>query len=712
MSTGQLDQSLLLPQPSRPGGHSLDDPLKYLKGVGGQSAAALGKLDLRSVRDLLRHVPRRWDDRTRFRSVSDVQNGETVSLRGIVTSTETKRPKPRITVTEVILNDNGAALKLVWFNQPYLEKSFKTLAAAKKTVIVYGQVKRAGWTPEIQNPEWEELSEEGDNLSAARIVPVYPSTAGLRQTRLRHIIHEGLQRYSHLLAEPLEPDILLRHRLIGVQTAVRQIHFPDSFADLEAARTRLVFEEFYLLQVLLAVRRIAGAQRNTGLKFSVDTDWLASHLRDIVPFELTAAQQRTIGEIRADLCSGRSMNRLLQGDVGSGKTIVGLAAMLMAVENGCQAALMAPTEILAQQHAIELRHMLDPIGMAVELSIGSQTAKEKREIRARIAGGQSSIVIGTHALIQEGVEFARLGLVIVDEQHRFGVLQRQALAQKGEKPHVLVMTATPIPRTLTLTLYGDLEVSVLDELPPGRKPITTHWKSHNKRSQIYSAAERLLRAGRQVYVVCPLIEESEKLQAMSAIGLAEQISADVFPQYRVGLLHGQMKSDEKDEVMAQFKAHKLDILVSTTVIEVGIDVPNATVIIVEDADRFGLAQLHQLRGRVGRGTHASFCILVAEPTTDVGKARMEIMMRTVDGFVIAEEDLKLRGPGEFYGTRQSGMPEFYIADIVRDIKILEETRDAATLTLESDPLLARPEHAELSRAISRLRPGYDLMTVS
>ena len=386
--------------------------------------------------------------------------------------------------------------------------------------------------------------------------------------------------------------------------------------------------------------------------------------------------------------------------------------MLMAVENDCQAALMAPTEILAQQHAIVLRRLLEPLGLSVELALGSLTAKEKAGVRERLVSGQSRLAVGTHALIQEGVEFARLGLIIIDEQHRFGVLQRQALRKKGERPHVLVMTATPIPRTLTLTLYGDLDVSILDELPPGRKPIATHWKTSEKREQVYAAARKLLAEGRQVYIVCPLIEESEKLQAKSATQLSEHIANDIFPQYRVGLLHGQMKPDEKDSVMTRFKARELDILVSTTVIEVGIDVPNASVILIEDADRFGLSQLHQLRGRVGRGEYASFCILIAEPKTEDGRARMEIMTQTRDGFRIAEEDLRLRGPGEFYGTKQSGMPELILGDILRDMDILTETRETAFQLVESDPTLTKPQHRALRRALERTRLGTELISVS
>jgi ATP-dependent DNA helicase RecG len=709
---GQNEPVRVAPRPGSGTTPRLDDTLQFLKGVGPQVAATLEKLELRTVGDLLRHLPRRWEDRTHFRPIAEVQGGEFVTVSGKIIAATTKYPKPRVQITEVLLDDDGSALKLLWFNQPYLEKTFKTLQAAGKTIVAYGQARRSGWAIEMQAPEWEEIGEDGDALSANRIVPVYPATEGIRQARLRRMMDTVLQTHGSCVEENLPPDVILRHKLVSAPKALRNIHFPETMADLEAARRRLIFEEFFLLQVLLALRRRANSHEARGIPFTVDPERLRADLAEIVPFQLTGAQQRAITEIGADLSSGRAMNRLLQGDVGSGKTMVALAAMLMAVENGYQAALMAPTEILAAQHAIVLRRLLEPLGHSVELSLGSLGAKEKREVRERLESGQSRLAVGTHALIQEGVEFAKLGLVIIDEQHRFGVLQRQALAKKGQRPHILVMTATPIPRTLTLTLYGDLDVSVLDELPPGRKPITTHWKTQDKRTQVYAAAQRLLNAGDQVYIVCPLIEESEKLQAKSATQLSEHIANDVFPQYRVGLLHGQMKSDEKDSVMARFKAHELDILVSTTVIEVGIDVPNATVIIIEDADRFGLAQLHQLRGRVGRGQNASFCVLLAEPKTEVGRARMEVMTQTRDGFLIAEEDLKLRGPGEFYGTKQSGLPEFLIADILHDMDILTETRETAFQLVEEDPTLKKPANAQLRRALERTRMGFELITVS
>jgi len=439
---------------------------------------------------------------------------------------------------------------------------------------------------------------------------------------------------------------------------------------------------------------------------------LRADLKRILPFELTGAQHRAIEDIARDVASGHAMNRLVQGDVGSGKTVVALAALFLAVENGFQAALMAPTEILAQQHALVLRRLLDPVGITVDLSIGSLKAKEKEAVRERIANGVTQVAVGTHALIQEDITFRNLGMAIIDEQHRFGVLQRQALHRKGTTPHVLVMTATPIPRTLTLTLYGDLDTSIINELPPGRKPIKTHWKRRREAGGVYTSAQRLLDQGRQVYVVCPLVEESEKLQVKAATQLAEHIQTEVFPQYRVGLLHGQMKPDEKEDVMRRFKALEIEVLVATTVIEVGIDVPNASVIILEDADRFGLAQLHQLRGRVGRGEHASYCILLADPKTEDGQARMHVMVETQDGFRIAEEDLKLRGPGEFFGTRQSGLPEFYIGDLLHDLDLMEETRRAAFALVERDPNLLRPEHLALKGALERSRLGFELVHVS
>ena len=479
----------------------------------------------------------------------------------------------------------------------------------------------------------------------------------------------------------------------------------------------LVFEELFLLQLALAMRKRGIEAPGHGIAFQMPADFDAE-LRRILPFELTGAQKKVIKEIADDMTRPICMNRLLQGDVGSGKTAVALAAMLIAVKNGYQAALMAPTEILAEQHYLGISKLLgddDLMGIRVDLLTGSQRSKHRREVNERIASGQTQIVIGTHALIQEGVEFHKLGLAIVDEQHRFGVMQRAALMDKGPSncsPDVLVMTATPIPRTLTLTVYGDLDVSIIDELPPGRKPIKTHWKQIGERRKVYAALRTLIDQGRQAYVVCPLIEESEKLQVQAASELAEFLQTEVFPDLNIGLLHGGMKSDEKEAVMTSFRAGEVNILVSTTVIEVGVDVANATVMVIEDADRFGLAQLHQLRGRVGRGDEQSYCVMICEGNSQDSIKRMTTMSSTNDGFVIAEEDLKLRGPGEFYGTKQSGLAELTLTDIFRDIPILEIARKEAFATIDKDPNLSGEVFARLRRDLLKKYEAFELVTVS
>lgn len=690
----------------------LQTPIQYVKGVGPHVASLLAKLDIRTAYDLLRHYPRRWEDRTHFAHAGQLKGGELVTLRGLPLSVGTTHPRPGLSLTKALLDDEGAAITLVWFNQPYMEQVFRKLIAARRPVVVFGQAKRVGWTIEITNPEWEPLDQNADSLSTGRITPIYPSTEGVGQARLRRLVDHVLRTCLHEVEEPLPSSLREKYQLLGAREALRNIHYPTSFPALQAARRRLVFEEFFLMQLHLALQRHNLHKNTKGIRLNISQQHLHESLHSILPFPLTGAQERAIADIAKDMASGHVMNRLIQGDVGSGKTMVALAAILMAVQSGYQAALMAPTEILAQQHAIVLRRLLEPLGYSVELAIGSLSKREKQEVLERLQSGQSPIAVGTHALIQNEVRFARLGLTIVDEQHRFGVLQRQALVLKGEQPHVLVMTATPIPRTLTLTLYGDLDVSILDELPPGRKPITTHWRSRSKRGQVYAAADKLLAEGRQAYIVCPLIEESEKLEAQSAAQLHAHIAQNVYPHRRVGLLHGQMPPSEKERVMLQFKAHELDVLVSTTVIEVGIDVPNASIIIIEDADRFGLAQLHQLRGRVGRGEHASYCVLLADPKTPEGKARMEIMVQTCDGFRIADEDLKLRGPGEFLGTRQSGLPDLHLADILSDRDILLETRQAAAELVEADPELAHPQNQPLRHAIENMRKQLDLARVS
>ncbi len=693
----------------------LSDEVQYLKGIGPQGATLLAKLGISTVWDLLRHMPRRYEDRTKFRLIAELQPGEFATIRAKVIGVENSQSRQRrMNITKVTMSDDTGSIHLVFFQQPYLLRQFQKWSTLRTELIVYGLVKEGfNWgVLEMERAEWEEASDNPDSLSSNRIVPIYPLTEGLTQKRLRVAVDCALKKYVGMIQEILPAEVVRQKRLLNPADAYGNIHFPENEGMRCAARERLVFEEFFLLQLSLARKRLKYTSDHPGIRFSISESKLMEDLKRIAPFDLTNAQLRAVREIAADVTGGTAMNRLLQGDVGSGKTMVALAAMLMAMENGYQSAIMAPTEILAQQHAIVFQRMLDSCGITVDLTIGSLPAKLKEDVRNRIRGGVTNIAVGTHALIQEGIQFHKLGMVVIDEQHRFGVLQRQALHQKGESPHILVMTATPIPRTLTMTLYGDLDVSVISELPPGRKPIKTHWKRKIQAESVYKSASQFIEHGRQVYVVCPLVEDSEKMQAQAATRLEEELKATMFSRYRVGLLHGQMRSDDKDSVMRDFKDRRLDVLVATTVIEVGIDVPNATVMIIVDADRFGLSQLHQLRGRVGRGTHSSYCILLADPKTDDGVARMKVMTETNDGFRIAEEDLNLRGPGEFFGTKQSGMPEFRFGNLLTDKEIMEEAKRMAFDLIHTDPNLELVEHAGLKSEIKRNSQAFELMHVS
>lgn len=692
------------------GTSDLDMDVRYVKGVGERLAGAMGKIGIFTARDLLMHYPRRHEDRTHFRRISQLKQGETATIRGkVLVADNLRTSRTQMLLTRVAIEDGTGTASLIWFNQSYLKNRFVKLLG--KDIVVYGTAQFGSRGIEIVNPEWEEVGDGADPLSSNRIVPVYPLTEGLYQGTIRRVIYQALDRFLPAVKDVLPTETLDRRDLVDAGTALRNIHFPESEVALAAARYRLVYEEFFLLQLALALRKqnVTGGQ--PGIAFKVTPECTSAFYASL-PFELTSAQKRVIAEIERDMSRGGSMNRLLQGDVGSGKTVVAVAAMMVAIHNECQAALMAPTEILAEQHYLVLSQMLQGVGLEIVLLTGSLTAAEKRKARERISSGEAQVVIGTHALIQEGVDFKRLGLVIIDEQHRFGVLQRAALREKGWNPDVLVMTATPIPRTLALTVYGDLDVSVIDEMPPGRKPIRTHRKTADERRQVYDAARKLVQQGRQVYIVCPLIEESEKLQAKAATDLGERLKSQVFPEFSVAVLHGQMKPADKDDVMRRFRDGEIQILVSTTVIEVGIDVPNACVMLVEDAERFGLAQLHQLRGRVGRGDYQSYCVLIAEPGTDEGRERLNVMARTSDGFEIAEEDLRIRGPGEFYGTRQSGLPSLRIANILRDVDILEKSREDAFALVKADTGLSASEHADLRAEVFKRFEGYELASVS
>ena len=676
---------------------TLDDPVQRLAGISESFAATLGKgLGIFTTGDLLKHYPRRYEDRTHFKPICDIRHGESVTISGKVVSVENIPTRTRVTLTKVAIDDRSGIAFLVFFNQWYLKKQFEKLRG--KTIVAYGKASRSGRGGlDMTDVEWEAPEDDADALSSGRIVPVYPLTEGALQARVRRAVWNVLQEYGELPEETLPPEIRARRDLVPLVEAFRNIHFPETDEALQAAQRRFVFDEFFGLQLVLAVRK-RQADKIVGTIFA-ETSAPIAELTSALPYPLTGAQARVITEVAADMASAKSMNRLVQGDVGAGKTVIAMAALLIAVRNGHQAAMMAPTEILAEQHYLGIRRIMETMGVKVTLLSGSLPAKEKRAALASVASGETQIAIGTHALIQEYVAFHRLGLAVVDEQHRFGVMQRAALKQKGFSPDILVMTATPIPRTLTLTVYGDLDVSIIDQLPPGRKPIKTHWKRGHERQAVYETLRKLLQEGRQAYVICSLIEENEKLQARAATELASHLQLQVFTDYKIGLLHGQMKSSEKEETMTRFRDKDLHLLVATTVIEVGVDVPNASVIVIEDADRFGMAQLHQLRGRVGRGTTQSYCLLIGDPKTDDGASRLATMAQTTDGFLIAEEDLKLRGPGDFYGTRQSGLQPLPFIDVLRDVPVLKEAREEAFALLESDPKLARLEHAALKAVV-------------
>ena len=691
----------------------LETALQYLKGVGPQRAKLLSRLGLETIEDALFFVPTRHEDRSRLTPFSALSEGKAQSCSGtIVGVSPPPRGKPRSPLS-VLFRDGTGYLTAVWFNQPYLGEKFNKARERKQRVFLHGRVARFRNGPlQMQHPDYEIVEDgEDETLHTGRLVPVYRLTEGLPPRWLRSLLRRVVEEYTGKVPESL-PEAVRRHRqLVALPEAVRAIHFPETDEELAAARHRLVFEDFLLLELGLAIRRQREG-RARGIIMDPSGE-LVGRLRRSLPFTLTRAQERVWEEIRRDLAAPYPMNRMLQGDVGSGKTIVAAMAILTAVEAGCQTALMAPTEILAEQHLLTLRQWLPPLGVPVDLLTSAIKGRERQALLDAAAAGELPCLVGTHALIQEGVEFRRLGLAVVDEQHRFGVVQRQVLRRKGDNPHVLVMTATPIPRTLALTLYGDLDVSVIDEMPPGRQPIATVVRSESKRAQIYAFLRKQIEDGRQVYVVCPLVEESEATDLKAATEMAERLQREVFTDLRVGLLHGRMSLGEKESVMSAFTAGETQILVSTTVIEVGIDVPNASVMLVEHAERFGLSQLHQLRGRVGRGPWKSYCILLASgaPSTEA-RRRLAALTETQDGFRIAEVDLELRGPGEFFGTRQSGLPEFRVADLLRDARVLEEARQEAFALVAADPDLTQPEHRSLREALlARWRGKLDLASV-
>jgi ATP-dependent DNA helicase RecG len=680
---------------------ALQSSLQYLKGVGPRRAADLERVGLHTVEDLLYRFPIRYEDRGSFQTIASLRPGVSASVVGEVVSSGIRPTRrPRFKIFELLLRDRTGSLRAIWFNQPFLNDVFH----AHQRVILYGKLELTSHGLQMQSPQYEVLpagadatgpgEDEGDatadgTVHTGRIVPIYEKTGTLTTKMQRVLVHNALAQLAPVLPDPLPSAIRDALGLIDRRTALHDVHFPPESSRIEdlnafrsPAQRRLIFEEFFLFQCGLVLRkRRAEAERKP--RSVVITDEIRESARRVLPFRLTSDQKKVIGEIVEDMKRPQPMNRLLQGDVGSGKTIVALMAALVAMENGFQVAFMAPTEILAEQHFINIRRLLEKSRFRMALLTGTTAGKRRRETQAELAGGSYHLVVGTHALIEDPVAFRELGLVIIDEQHRFGVMQRAAMRAKGMHPDILVMTATPIPRTLALTTYGDLDVSVMREMPPGRKPIKTIAKPESRRDEIYEFMREQLDAGRQAYVIYPLIEESEKVDLKAATEMSDHLQLEVFPSYKVALLHGRMKQDGKDRVMSAFARGEYHVLVSTTVVEVGVDVPNASVMVVEHAERFGLSQLHQLRGRVGRGAHQSYCVLLYQsPLSDSGRERLKALTDTTDGFEIAERDLALRGPGDFFGTRQSGMPTLRVGDLLRDHQLMEEARRAAIVALD------------------------------
>ena len=665
--------------------HPSEVDVMYIKGVGPKVAYKLNKLGIFTAQDLMMYFPKKHIDYSSRTLIKKLQEGQTTTVFGYIKSVSSFNTKNNLSVTKVMIADESGRFELSFFNAKgnrYLLERTKAQFPVNAGIMVSGVVKRNNYTglltmdkPTYSIMTGEFLDNPDSNLNIARIVPIYTVCEDLSIKTLRKAIFNAIELYKNDIKNIIPDFIRERLGIMNKKEAVKQIHFPETMDALEHARFSLIFEELFLIQLKLIRLRETTAKNTTSYALQVHKDGLVQKFINALPFELTSGQKQAINEILQDMNSDAPMQRLLQGDVGSGKTVVATIMLLAAIENGYQGALMAPTEILAQQHYNNLVQWLTPMGLSVGLFLGSHGKRIRQKFETDLKNGQTHIAVGTHALIQENVEFNNLGAIVVDEQHRFGVKQRNVLKKKSQNPQILTMTATPIPRTLALTVHGDLDLTVINELPKGRKPIKTILTGSHK--QVWDLIKKEVESGRQAYVVYPLIDESETLSAKAATIEAEKLQAEVFPQFKIGLLHGKLKNDEKDEVMKEFKAGKYDILVSTTVVEVGVDVPNATVMVIENAERFGLSQLHQLRGRVGRNSLQSYCILITSSRSQETRERLGIMTETNDGFIIAEKDLQLRGPGEFLGTRQSGLPDLIISDIVRDAKILEIARNEA-----------------------------------
>jgi ATP-dependent DNA helicase RecG len=673
-------------------------PVNSIKGIGEKKTSALTRMGISSIRDLLYTFPRRHDDYSKLKPIGSLWFGEDVTIIGTIDSVSTRSVRGgKMKLVEAMVSDKSGALRVTWFNQPWLEGQL----SRAKHVVLSGEIEQYLGRLTMNNPEWEPLSKE--QLHTNRIVPVYPLTKDITQKWLRGVLHNTVQKYGPSIEDPLPDQLRSSISLPKLSEAIREIHFPDSDQSLQKAKQRLAFDEIFLLQMGVLKQKKQWETRS-GQVFDSPDEWLNSRLKQL-PFQLTKAQIKALTQVREDLRSGHPMNRLLQGDVGSGKTVIAALAALIVIRQGDQAAFLAPTSILAEQHFQSLKKLLSNDSDEVKeneirLLIGSTPEDQKEQIRKKLSQGEIKLVIGTHALLQDPVEFQNLQLAIVDEQHRFGVEQRGTLRQKGNNPHLLVMTATPIPRSLALTTFGDLELSVIDELPPGRLPVETHVLYPREIERAYSLVRRQVDNGNQAFIIYPLVEESDKINEKAAVEEFDLLQKEIFPAYSLGLLHGQMRPDEKESVMTLFRDKEIQILVSTSVVEVGVDIPGATVMLVEGAHRFGLAQLHQFRGRVGRSDQKSYCILIPGSPEEVENQRLQAMVETNDGFVLAEKDLAIRGPGQFLGTRQSGYTELKLASIT-DLKLVEQARQHASDLFRQDPELSQENHQQLALAVNQ-----------
>jgi ATP-dependent DNA helicase RecG len=687
---------------------TLSTPIQYVKGVGPKLSEILARKNITTLEDALYSLPRTYLDRRRFQKISVLRPGDEATIMGVIISTGKAASFKRRSIFEIAIDDGTQILVAKWFNySPQYQSALMNKFKNGQKVIVSGRVADFRYQKEIHHPDIELIDEEEELSPDFRtIIPVYPLSEGLHQKTLRKIMRAVVETSSGNILDPLPAALIRDYTLAPLSVALARVHFPDNSDNFSALlnfnssyHRRLVFEELFFLELGLAMKK-KGLSIQPGIAMHISRQDLLRNIAAL-PFSLTAAQKRTLEEILADMEKPFPMNRLVQGDVGSGKTVVALLASLAAINNGHQAAFMAPTEILAEQHYKTISMLLQNTGITLELLTGSQTKAQRAEILERVKNGAAQLIIGTHAIIQEAVEFHRLGFVVIDEQHKFGVLQRAQLKKKGPNPDVLVMTATPIPRTLGLTVYGDLDLSIIDELPPGRTPVVTKVFHEKNREEVYEIVRAELALGNQTFIVYPLVDESEKMDLRDATNMARHLQQDIFPGHRVGLIHGKMASVEKDAIMRDFQDGAIHILVATTVIEVGIDIPNASLMIIEHAERFGLPQLHQLRGRVGRGSSQSRCILLAQyRKSDDARHRLAVMEQTTDGFKIAEEDFNIRGPGEFLGTRQSGLPDFRVANILRDVKVLHEARRAAFEMIERDPDLSGEEHRFIRKVLA------------